>query len=135
MGDLDLAEQELRAALGLLEMTPLLRTVVLAAMAELYEARGRPAEALAAAEEALGREEPCRCYPTSEYGARLAQVKALLALGDIESARAALSAARDRLLSQASRIRDPRLRASFLAKPPWNDRLLALASELLAEAV
>lgn len=130
-GDLDASERELHAAMDLLVMTPLLRTIVLAAAAELYLEQGRAREALAVAREALGGEGPCHIYPSSEYCARLAVVRALEALGDREGARAALAVAMDCMHSQAARVGDGALRGSFLRKPPWNDRLAALAADWL----
>jgi tetratricopeptide (TPR) repeat protein len=125
-GDLDAAAREMREALGLLEMTPLLRTIALAATAEIYLKQGRAREALALAREALGDEAPCRIYPSSEYCARLTEILALEALDDQEGAREALTRADERLRAQAATIEDESLRESFLRKPPWNDRIVSL---------
>jgi hypothetical protein len=58
---------------------------------------------------------------------RLTFAEALLASGDPDAARAALAAARDRLLSKADKIRAPDLRRSFLEAIPDHARTLALA--------
>ena len=49
------------------------------------------------------------------------------AMGDERGARGAMRSARDNLLKRASRITDPRMRASFLSRVPDNARLLELA--------
>jgi tetratricopeptide (TPR) repeat protein len=131
-GELTAAERETRAALALLETTPLLRTIVVASLAEIHVEQGRFREALALAREALGPEGRCHVYPSSESCARLAEVRALSAAGDEDGARAALAVARDRLLSQAAGIPEGEAREMFLKKPPWNDRILALAAERLS---
>ena len=48
---------------------------------------------------------------------RLTLARARAAAGDAEGARAALDAARDRLLARAAAIGDPDVRRSFLAVP------------------
>ena len=57
----------------------------------------------------------------------LVHAEALLATGDRASARAAIGAAREKLLSRSLKIGDPGLRATFLERIAENARTLALA--------
>jgi hypothetical protein len=63
---------------------------------------------------------------------RLAHAEALNAAGQVEAARSRIAVARDAVLAQASRIRDPGRRASFLENVPENARTLELAGAWLA---
>jgi eukaryotic-like serine/threonine-protein kinase len=58
---------------------------------------------------------------------RLVHTRALEAIGEDSAARAALIAARDRLLARAAKIADPALREGFLRAVPDNARTLAVA--------
>lgn len=77
--------------------------------------------------EALG----ALCYRAGY--ARLVHALALEATGDHAGACQALSAARDRLVSQAAKIGDPAMRRGFLEDLPENARTLALARQWLGE--
>jgi tetratricopeptide (TPR) repeat protein len=131
MGDLDAAERELETALAL--AMPLEHPGVLATCARLRLARGRTAEALAAAEEAMASYTAmggCGMFRGSFV--RLAHSEALHATGAQDAARGAIAQARDRVFAIAGKITDPSYRTSFLELVPENARTLALASAWLA---
>ncbi|WP_433930022.1 serine/threonine-protein kinase PknK [Sorangium cellulosum] len=131
-GDLERALGELSAALDLLRDFQPLRMEVLGAQADVLLRAGRVAEALAAAREgARLLQAECGGMGEGESRLRLVLVLALDAAGEAEEARAALGAAVRSLLARAARIRDPRLRRSFLERVPENARTLALARERL----
>ena len=131
-GDLEGAERELEAALGL--VAPLERPGVLGTLSELRLAQGRPADALAAAEEAVAR---CTamggCGMFRGAAIRLARAEALHATGELDAARDAIAEARARLIAVADKIADPGYRTSFLEAVPENARTLALARAWLGE--
>ncbi|WP_237245038.1 MULTISPECIES: serine/threonine-protein kinase [Sorangium] len=136
-GELDRADRELDAALGLLpgaDRTD--RPGVIAARAELRLRQGRAAEALAAIEETLAPVQAmggaCGLFQGARI--RLAHVACLDAVGRRGAAEAALAAARDRLLRIAGTIPDPAYRKSFLEEVPENRTTLALARERLGDA-
>jgi eukaryotic-like serine/threonine-protein kinase len=130
-GELEAAERELTAALGL--AFPLDRPAVLGALAELRLAQGRAAEALATAEEAhalVAARGGCGLFRGAAV--RLARAEALHATGAHDAARDAITDARARLLAVAAKIEDPDYKRSFL-EMPVSRRLLALAREWLGE--
>jgi hypothetical protein len=130
MSDLEGAEREIPAALGLAVPAPLEYPGVLATLSALRLAQGRAAEALAAAEDAVAR-----CTAMGGCGmfrgafVRLAHAEALRATGAHDAARHAIAEARARLFSIADRIADPEYRKSFLEQVPEHARTLALADE------
>ncbi len=132
-GDLDRAEQESRS---LLEDSAALagdRAYALAVLSATLTARGRPAEALAAAQRAVDilATEVDLARREGESLIRLAHAEALHESGDARRAAAAFTEARAALLARAAKITDPELRRSFLERVPENARILALAGELL----
>jgi len=133
MGDLDGAEREIQAALGML--APLEYPGALGTLAALRLAQGRAEQALAAAQEAVSR-----CATMGACGmfrgafVRLRHVEALHATGAHAAARHALTGARARLFTIADRIADPVYKQSFLEVVPENARTLALARTWLGEA-
>jgi tetratricopeptide (TPR) repeat protein len=136
-GDLEGAEAEIQAALALLPaVAPLDQPGALATLAGVRLAQGRAAEALGAAEEALSRYEAMgACGLFRGAFVRLVHAEALHAAGEEERARAAIGAARERLLANAAKIGDPVYRASFLESVPENARTLLLARAWLGEGV
>ena len=60
---------------------------------------------------------------------RLTHAEALHAAGRVDEARAAIGAARQRLLASAAKVGDPAWRGRLLAGVPENARTLALARE------
>ena len=129
LGNLDEAEALCRSAVALGQDTPGVRAPALAELAVVLVARGRGDEALAAATQA---HELLVRHVSLEFGdvlVRLAFAEALHATGKFDAARAQIVHARDLLVAQADRIRDPRRRASFLANVPENARTLKLAED------
>ncbi len=87
-------------------------------------AEGRPAEALAAAEEAISLLTALDGIEEGEALIRVVYAEALAAAGDAAGARAAAAEARERLLARAARVVDPELRRSFLERVPENARTM-----------
>jgi tetratricopeptide (TPR) repeat protein len=129
-GNLEGAEREIQAALGILTMmAPHDSPAVLSTLCFVNLAQGRVAEALTTAEDAFARYNAMRtCAFFRVAFVLLAHAEALEAAGDHAAARAAIRAARVRLLAIADRIHDPDYRKSFLEDAPENARTLALAS-------
>ncbi|WP_437518425.1 tetratricopeptide repeat protein [Sorangium sp. So ce1099] len=125
-GELEQAEREARIAAAALDAVPPLRAAALAVLAEALLGLGRAGEALAAAGEAMSMLESLGTVEEGESLVRLAHAESLAANGDVAGARAAISAARDRLLARAATVGDPALRELFLARRE-NARTLALA--------
>ncbi|MFS8070847.1 MAG: hypothetical protein ACMG6S_31145, partial [Byssovorax sp.] len=130
-GDHDGAARWAEAVLKLPPMFPRHRATTLAILSSVRLSQGRVAEALAAAREAMGQEEPPSLRADHEPLMRLVYVEALHATGDQEGARAALVIARARLLGTADKIGDPELRRSFLENVAENARTIRLAEERL----
>jgi hypothetical protein len=131
-GDLEGAEREIGAALGM--VVALEHPGVLATLAALRLAQGRAAEALAAAEEAAAacaRMGGCGMFRGAAI--RLVHAEALHATGAHDAARRAIREARARLLAIADRIGAPDYVQSFLEIVPENARTLALARAWLDE--
>ncbi|MDC0681569.1 hypothetical protein [Sorangium atrum] len=97
-------------------------------------ARGRPSEALAEAREAMALLASLGRVEEGEELARLVYARALEAIGDQPSARAAIADARDHLLATAARIDDLRRRDGFLQNVSENAQTLELAREWLGAA-
>jgi tetratricopeptide (TPR) repeat protein len=133
LGDLPAAEREVLAALQGPQAISYQRADTLATLAAIRLAQGRPAEALAAAREALSDREGF-ARPFQDNLLRLVLAEALLACGDSAAGDAALAAARARLLRLAGNIRDPALREAFLQRIDENRRTLALAEARLGPA-
>ncbi|HZF52634.1 MAG TPA: protein kinase [Polyangiaceae bacterium] len=133
-GDVAKAEEQAASAAVLLEASPPLGAYALAVVARARLARGAWIEALAPASEAMRLLEAAMSIEEGEAIVRLVYAEALDATGSREAARAAIAAARARLLDRASRIRDPDARSSFLYSVPENARTLDLASRLCGEA-
>jgi hypothetical protein len=128
-GDFTEAEREARAAADAVATVPPLYASVLATLARalLAQGTGRAKEALEAARGAMDVIESLGGIEDYEALARLVYAEALDAVGEPDRARAALEAARARLLDRAARISDPQLRTSFLTQVPDNARTLQLA--------
>jgi tetratricopeptide (TPR) repeat protein len=129
-GDPSGALREARAAADLLAPYPPLRARALALLSLTHRALGAPAEALAAAREALSVLDPLGAMDEGESLIRLAHAEALMACGHAAEARAALETARDRVLARAALIEEAPYRRSFLERVPDNARTLELAREL-----
>jgi serine/threonine protein kinase/tetratricopeptide (TPR) repeat protein len=135
-GELEAAEQAARAALDLLTIAPADHVAVTAVLAAIALAAGRPGEALIAAEDAMNRYQTMHaCGMFRGAFVRLVHAEALYATGDRERAHAAISTARERLLTIAEKIADPVYRQTFLENAPENARTLELAKEWLGVGV
>ena len=132
MGDLEGAERELVAALGM--AVPLEQPGVLATLSMLRLGQGRAEEALAAAEDAVARIAAMGgCGMFRGALVRLAHAEALHATGAHDAARRVIAEARAHLLATADKIADPAYRQSFLENVTENARTLALARAWLGE--
>jgi len=130
-GELDGAHAEIEAALAILRTaSPLDMPGALATFAAVHLARGKTAEARAAAEEGLAQYEAmAACGFFRGAFVRLVHAECLEAAGDHEAAKAAIASARDRLFAIAAKIGDPEYHKSFLESVPENRRTLELARQ------
>jgi tetratricopeptide (TPR) repeat protein len=131
-GELDAAEEEIQAAVTSLALVcPLDHPGALASLATLRLAQGRPAEALAVAEDALAKDESMGACSIFFRGAflRLVHAECLEATGRHDAAAAAIARAKERLFVIAEKIGDPAYRKSFLEEVPENRRTLELAAQ------
>jgi hypothetical protein len=124
--DFGAAEAAARQAIELLGGNELHRLLAQLTQAAILLARGRPAEALAAAEEVVARHQAAGSISARAALARLLCAEARQALGDPAGARERLVHARELLLAQAGHIAAPELRQSFLLHVPEHARTLAL---------
>jgi ATP/maltotriose-dependent transcriptional regulator MalT len=133
--DLEGAEREIQAALGIIAMmTPLDVPAALSTLCCVRLAQGRVAEALSTAGEAAGKYSAMDACGFFRAGfVRLTHAESLEAAGDHAAAHATIRVARERVLAVADRIHDPRYRKSFLEEAPESTRILALARAWLGE--
>jgi tetratricopeptide (TPR) repeat protein len=124
-GELASAEAYAREALAE-ELGPATRATILGLVAHVVLARGRAAEALELAEEAVSLGD-AHGFESLEGIARVAHARALHAVGRDADARRSVAQARARLLEQASAIATPRYRQSFLERVSAHAEILALA--------
>jgi eukaryotic-like serine/threonine-protein kinase len=134
MGELEAAEEEARRAVGLLDIARPMQVEARGTLANVLLARGRPAEALAEAREAMALLGSISKVEGGDALARLTYAEALDATGDHVAACTAIAEARDRLLATAARIDDPKRRKTFLENVRENARTLLLARQWLSEA-
>jgi tetratricopeptide (TPR) repeat protein len=125
----DLADAESRARLAGEILAAPLQPSAMAAQARAVLAQGRATEALAIARTANDLLATMGAVEEYESLVRLVLPEALAATGEAAAARAALRAARERLLARAGQIRDPTFRESFLTRLPDNARTLELARQ------
>jgi tetratricopeptide (TPR) repeat protein len=128
-GDFALSEMHARAAAENMVTFPAPRAAALAALARALLAQGRNTEALESAQEGISLLDALKTSKYWEALVRLMNAETRMATGDETGARAAIGAARDRLLERAERITDARMRESFLTRIPDNVRTLELARE------
>jgi eukaryotic-like serine/threonine-protein kinase len=131
LGQVDKAEEKILAALEILQDP--LRPQALATLTQIRIAQGRPADALAAAREAMALLEQLGGVEEGESQIRMVYAEALWTTGAHDQARAAIRKARERILGRAGLITDPQFRKSFLERIPDNERTLSLARALLAD--
>jgi tetratricopeptide (TPR) repeat protein len=130
-GDPAAAIEAARGACAVAEAEPILPLNLSESLAILGQgllAAGRPHEALAVARRALEMLEGLGGIDDGEAIIRLTWAEALIATGDTDGGRAAIGAARERLLQRAARIPDEAMRAAFLQRVPENRRTLELAA-------
>jgi tetratricopeptide (TPR) repeat protein/tRNA A-37 threonylcarbamoyl transferase component Bud32 len=113
-GDLVAAEREAAAAVDALEGAGAMLGDALAMLSDVQRALGRNAEARASATRAMSILESAGKTTVGEAAIRLANAQALVAVGELEAARAALAVAKERIAARASTLGDPALRRSFL---------------------
>ncbi|WP_437684232.1 protein kinase domain-containing protein [Sorangium sp. So ce131] len=123
-GDCERAELEARRAVD--AGPPAWKPVFLATLADVLLARGQASEALVVAR-AAEHAAASRSDSVGEAKVRLAVAEALASTGDVDGARIAIAAARERLLGRAARIAAADLRRSFLQRVPENARTLERA--------
>src|SRR5262249_37749374 len=108
-GDFVACMREAEASLRVPPLNAFQRADALSLLAAARLAQGHTEEALAAAREAKGAEDPPPVWSFMESFIRLVHVEALAAAGEHDAARAALARARERLLAKAAKIGDPAL--------------------------
>src|SRR5262249_43494378 len=131
-GDPAAAERAARGAVDVAAAAPPLPLNLsesLAILAQTLLAQRRADDARTAAAEALRMLEELGGIDDGGAVIRLTWAEALDATGDPAGARAAILAARERLLHRAHKIADPATRDSFLNVVPENARTLVLARE------
>ena len=126
LGDLAGAEREALAAIELLVALALDRAAACAILASCRLAQGRPLEALAALTQDASLE---LTYGIKSAFVRLVHAEALHAAGRVGEARAAITVARDRILTQAATIGDEETRRAFVGRVPEHAHTIALAGQ------
>jgi eukaryotic-like serine/threonine-protein kinase len=132
-GALPEAEHEAREAVSDSIGNRQLETTNRGLLAQILLAQGRTAEALPVSAAAHAMLEEQGAIEEREILVRLVYAEALAADGRQEAMRAILSAARERLVSFASRIANPEMRERFLREVPENARTLRLAAQWLGD--
>ncbi|XXT14958.1 protein kinase [Sorangium sp. So ce429] len=134
-GELAEAEEALRAVGDTTRLVPFVHAVHLSLLSEIRLRRGRAAEAVALAREALAwNRRACAGFAPRQELLPALYAEALHASGDVEAAREVIREARADLLARADRIGDPAFRKSFLENVSANVRTLDLARAWLGEA-
>jgi hypothetical protein len=127
------AEAEELRALPLLEHSPPYRAALLAFMTlTLIHKRASRDEIFRVASEAMQALEQVGGVAEGEGLIRVAYAEALHAKGDVDGAKVAIAAARDRLLARAAKIKNPEYKRTFLGVVREHMRTLARAGEWLA---
>ncbi len=133
-GDLGAAEADALAAVSGLSQAPSMRIHALATLAKVHLAQGRIDEARRRVEEMMFLlDEQMASFESlgdsaeAESFIRLSHSEVLYAAGYLAQAKAAIRAARDRLLERARRFRSEARREVFLRDIPENARILVLA--------
>ncbi len=125
-GDAEGAEREARASLADITELPLVHACALSPLADALIALGRPTEALEALAPAVALLDGGAHFEERAINVRLAQVRALRAVGQLDAARAVALAARAELLAMAAKIGDADLRTCF-DRVPEHAAIFALA--------
>jgi tetratricopeptide (TPR) repeat protein len=125
------AEEEILQALPLLEQHPAYRAPLLGLMALALADKGDAEASYMAGSEAMRILERLGATVEGESVVRVGYAECLYAKGDVEGAKKAIAAARDRLLERANRIKNPEWRKNFLGTIQEHLRTLARAGEWL----
>ncbi len=126
------AEEEELRALPLLEHAPPYHAALLAFLTLTLIHKGDSTdEAFLAGSRAMQLLEQVGAVTEGEALIRIAYAEALYAKGDLEGARKAVAAARDRLLARAAKIKNPEYKRTFLGVVREHVRTLARAGEWL----
>jgi len=132
-GECALAEEEELRALPFLEHSRPHRAALLGFITLTRVALGAPGEsAYEAGAEAMRLLEQVGGVAEGEALIRLAWAEGLAARGDMDGARVAIAAARDRLLARAAKMKSPEYKRTFLGVVREHVRTLARAGEWLA---
>jgi hypothetical protein len=130
-GELVAAEAEARAALPVLAAFRPYACLAQAQLAAVLLAQGSAGAALSHAGAASAALASLGRIDEGEALVRVVYAEALHASGAPDAARAAIAAARERLLADAARLHDGALRQQFLGAVPDHARTLALAARWL----
>jgi hypothetical protein len=130
--DLAGATEHARAAVETASAGPS-RAYALAVWAQVLLAAGSGSEAAKTAGYAMDLLQTLGGMDEGEALVRLVHARALALDDKLEEARAAIGAARDRLLSRAAKIGEPKWRQSFLERVAENALTLELARDWLGE--
>jgi tetratricopeptide (TPR) repeat protein len=125
-GDAVAAEAEARLAVEVLKVAAPLRPEALASLARAHLLQGQTASALESACKAFELLESLGGLERGQALVRLVHAEALDAAGKTEPARAAITAARERLFRCAATLGRPELRDGYLANVPENARTVAI---------
>ena len=120
------AEVEARRAIDLLADAPPERALADASLARALLAQGKAGDALAAVSGAQADARAVGWLAGGSAAVWLALTDAHLATGAHEAAASALAEARRRVLAEASKLRSPALRRSYLERVPEHRRALGL---------
>jgi tetratricopeptide (TPR) repeat protein len=126
------AAEEAHAALPLLEGAPPYRAAGLGLIALMRIDAGDAEGAYEAGAQAMKILETYGGTIEGEAIIYIGHAEGLRGKGDIEGSKAAIAAARDRLLSRASKIKSPELRRAFMERLAEHGRILMRAGEWLA---
>jgi len=121
------AEREAKEAVETLIVAPALRVAALGALARALLAQGKLDDAYTTARDALAALETLGEVEEGESSVRLVHAECLARRGAADEARAAILAAKARLLTRAARIGEAAWRQRFLSDVPANAQVLAMA--------
>jgi TPR repeat protein len=127
LGSLLQAEREAQVAIEVTSTNYSTNALAHGVMAQILLRAGRPGEALAAARRGKDLLDSIGSVEDGDALIRLVFAEALHATGDVDGARAALSAAHASILRDAKTIRDITIQRSFLNNVPEHARILELA--------
>ena len=129
-GDAEGAERAARAAVEALSGATAMVGDALAMLARVLLSKGATADALEASTRAVAALQAAGKTAIGEAAIRLTHAEVLLATGDGDGARAAITIAKERLAARAKTIHDSELRRAFQQDVDENVRTLALARTL-----